>query len=137
MRITKAGTQPSQPAPVEYFTGTVRVDPVFATDAPARGKGANVTFEPGARTHWHRHPLGQTLIVIQGKGLVQSWGGPVETVTAGDCIWFAPDEKHWHGAAPDTAMSHLAIAEALDGSSVEWLEPVGDDIYFAKKEKII
>lgn len=129
MRITKSGTQPSQAAPKDYFTGLVRVDPVFLTDDPARVRGSNVTFEAGARTNWHEHPLGQTLVILHGRGLVQRWGGPVEVVTAGDSVWFPPNEKHWHGAAPDTAMMHLAIVETLDGKSVDWLEPVSDEQY--------
>ncbi|ABL71334.1 (R)-mandelonitrile lyase [Paracoccus denitrificans] len=129
MRIVKAGSQPSFIGPADHFTGRVRVDPVFSCEAPARAKGAKVTFEPGARTHWHTHPLGQTLIVTQGCGHVQCWGGPVETVTEGDCIWFPPGEKHWHGASATTAMTHLAVSEPLDGVSVAWMEPVGDDDY--------
>lgn len=129
MRITKAGTFPSQAAPATYFTGQVRVDPVFTTEDPARVRGSNVAFEPGARTHWHTHPLGQTLLILQGRGLVQAWGKPVQTVVAGDSVWFPAGEKHWHGAAPDAAMTHLAIAEALDGESVVWMESVGAKHY--------
>ncbi|WBU65166.1 (R)-mandelonitrile lyase [Paracoccus aerodenitrificans] len=130
MRITKNGSKPSASGPREYFTGSVRIDAPFATEAPARASGATVTFEPGARTAWHTHPLGQTLIVTFGKGRVQREGGPVEEIGPGDIVWFPPDEKHWHGAAPDCAMSHIAIAEA-DGSGnvVAWLEHVTDAEY--------
>lgn len=126
MQITRAGTTPSSRGPAEYFTGTVRLDAPFRTEAPARVGGATVTFEPGARTNWHTHPLGQTIIIISGVGRCQREGGPVEEIRPGDIVWFAPDEKHWHGAGTDTAMSHIAIAEALDGVTVTWLEPVAD-----------
>ena len=126
MQITRAGATPSASGPAEYFTGTVRIDAPFKGEAPARIGGATVTFEPGARTAWHTHPLGQTLIVLSGLGRCQRDGGPVEEIRPGDIVWFAPGEKHWHGAGPETAMSHIAIAEALDGVSVTWLEKVTD-----------
>src|SRR5512144_1298769 len=121
MDITRAGVQPSAKGPAEWFTGTVRIDPLFQAKAPARAAGASVTFEPGARTAWHTHPLGQTLIVVAGSGLAQRWGGPVERIR--------PGEKHWHGAAPATAMTHIAIQERLDGEVVEWMEKVSDEEY--------
>ena len=126
MQITRAGAPPSASGPAEYFTGTVRIDAPFKGEAPARIGGATVTFEPGARTAWHTHPLGQTLIVLSGLGRCQRDGAPVEEIRPGDIVWFAPGEKHWHGAGPETAMSHIAIAEALDGVSVTWLEKVTD-----------
>ncbi|MBQ0821731.1 cupin domain-containing protein [Microvirga sp. HBU67558] len=129
MDITRAGSQPSGKGPHEYFTGTVRIDPLFSPPDPARVAGALVTFEPGARTAWHTHPLGQTLIVMTGRGLVQREGGPVEEIRPGDVVWFPPGEKHWHGASPTTAMSHIAIQEKLDGSPVDWMEHVTDDQY--------
>ena len=129
MNIQRNGSQPSQQGPAGYFTGTVRVDPLFHTPAPARGFGANVTFEPGARTAWHSHPLGQTLIVTAGCGRAQRWGGPVEEIRPGDVVWIPPGEKHWHGASATTAMTHIAIVEELDGKSADWLEQVGDDQY--------
>jgi len=129
MTITRAGSQPSQKGPAEWFTGTVRIDPLFAAPAPARAAGAAVTFEPGARTAWHTHPLGQTLVVLSGLGLVQRQGGAIEEIRPGDVVWFAPGEKHWHGASPKTAMTHIAIQEALDGKAVEWLEHVTDEQY--------
>ncbi|MCF3934978.1 cupin domain-containing protein [Acuticoccus sp. M5D2P5] len=129
MKITRAGTQPSTPGPEDWFTGRVRIDPLFAAEAPARTSGAAVTFEPGARTAWHTHPIGQTLIVIQGKGRVQREDGPVEEIRPGDVVWFPAGEKHWHGAAPDVAMTHIAIQEAQDGSAVTWLEKVSDTDY--------
>jgi quercetin dioxygenase-like cupin family protein len=129
MRITHAGSKPSATPPAEYFTGTVRLDMAFSAEAPGRVSGATVTFEPGARTNWHTHPLGQTLFVTAGLGWAQREGGPVEEIRPGDIVWFAAGEKHWHGAAPDTAMTHLAIAESLDGSPVTWLEPVSDEQY--------
>ena len=131
MTITRAGSQPSQKGPAEWFTGTVRIDPLFTAPAPARVAGAAVTFEPGARTAWHTHPLGQTLIVVSGRGRVQREGRPVEEIRAGDVVWFAPNEKHWHGASPDTALTHIAIHEALDGKAVEWLEHVTGEQYAA------
>ena len=131
MEILRAGTQPSAPGPAAWFTGTVRVDPLFHPPAPARAFGACVTFEPGARTAWHVHPLGQTLIVTAGCGRVCRWGAPIEEIRPGDVVWIAPGEKHWHGAAPTTAMTHIAIQEALDGSAVEWQEHVSDEQYQA------
>ncbi|WP_104665719.1 (R)-mandelonitrile lyase [Ensifer adhaerens] len=129
MDIIQGGSRPSMRAPAEYFTGTVRQDPVIEAAAPARVRAVSVTFEPGARTAWHTHPLGQTLVVTAGRGLAQSWGGPVREIRVGDVVWFPPGEKHWHGAAPDTAMVHLAIQEALDGKAVDWLEHVSDEQY--------
>ena len=129
MKITRAGAQPSVKGPAEWFTGTVRIDPVFPVQAPARAAGNAVTFEPGARTAWHTHPLGQTLIVVFGRGLVQRDGGAIEDIRAGDVVWFEPNEKHWHGAAPDTAMQHIAVQESLDGIAVTWLEHVTDAQY--------
>ena len=129
MEIRRVGSVASAKVPEEYFTGTVRVDRLFEAPEPARVTGASVTFEPGARTAWHTHPLGQTLIVTFGCGRVQREGGPIEEIRAGDIIWFPPGEKHWHGAAPDTAMSHIAIAEARDGKVVDWMEKVSDEQY--------
>jgi quercetin dioxygenase-like cupin family protein len=129
MNITRAGSQPSSKGPVDWFTGTVRIDPLFTAPSPARAAGASVTFEPGARTAWHTHPLGQTLILLFGRGLAQREGGPVEDILPGDVVWFAPGEKHWHGASPTTAMTHIAIQEALDGKTVEWLAHVTDEQY--------
>ena len=129
--ITRSGSQPSGKGPAEYFTGTVRTDPLFQPPAPARARGVSVTFEPGARTAWHTHPLGQTLIVTAGCGLVQSWGGPIETIRPGDVVWIPPGQKHWHGATATTAMTHIAIVEQLDGKSVEWMEKVSDEQYQA------
>jgi quercetin dioxygenase-like cupin family protein len=131
MNITRAGSQPSSRGPADWFTGTVRIDPLFAANAPARAAGNTVTFEPGARTAWHTHPLGQTLIVLSGLGLAQREGGPVEEIHPGDVVWFAPGEKHWHGASPATAMTHIAIQEALDGKAVDWMEHVTDEQYTA------
>src|SRR5437762_13089085 len=124
MEIKRSGSQPSTKGSAEYFTGAVRVDPLFQARNPARAVGASVTFEPAARTAWHTHPLGQTLIVTSGSGLVQREGGPIEEIHPGDVVWFPPGEKHWHGAAPKTAMTHIAIQEALDGKVVEWMEKV-------------
>jgi len=129
MDIKRIGSQPSNKGPADWFTGTVRIDPLFQAPAPARVAGAAVTFEPGARTAWHTHPLGQTLIVTAGAGLVQREGGPVEEIHAGDVVWFPPNEKHWHGATPTTAMTHIALQEALDGKMVDWLEKVTDTQY--------
>src|SRR5579862_6935489 len=131
MEIKRSGSQPSDKGPAEWFTGNVRVDPLFDAHDPARTSGANVTFEPGARTAWHSHPLGQTLIVTAGCGRVQRWGGPIEEIRPGDVVVFAPDEKHWHGAAPTTAMTHIAIQEHLNGKPVEWMEKVSDEQYQA------
>jgi quercetin dioxygenase-like cupin family protein len=127
MEIKRNGSQPSRKGPSEYFTGAVRVDPLFDAPEPARVRGANVTFEPGARTAWHTHPLGQTLIVTAGCGLVQRWGGPTEEIHPGDVVWFEPGEKHWHGAAPTTAMTHIGIVEKLDSKSADWMEKVSDE----------
>ena len=129
MQITRAGATPSAQGPAEYFTGRVRLDAPFKTEAPARVGGATVTFEPGARTAWHTHPLGQTLIVLSGLGRCQREGGPVEEIRPGDIVWFEPGEKHWHGAAPDCAMTHIAIAEMQDGKAVNWMEKVTDEQY--------
>jgi quercetin dioxygenase-like cupin family protein len=118
--------------PAEYFTGTVRIDPLFQAPTPARALGVSVTFEPGARTAWHTHPLGQTLIVTAGCGLVQRWEGPIEETRPGDVIWFPPGNKHWHGAAATAAMTHIAIVEQLDGKTAEWLEKVSDEQYQAR-----
>lgn len=129
MDIARSGSQPSRDGDQRWFTGPVRIEPLFNPFDKARAQGARVTFEPGARTNWHTHPLGQILIVVTGLGRVQRWGGPVEEVHPGDVVWFAPGEKHWHGAAPAGAMVHLAIQEAEDGKVVEWLEPVTDEQY--------
>ena len=129
MDIKRNGSQPSAKGPADYFTGTVRIDAPFKGSEPARVGGAIVTFEPGARTAWHTHPLGQTLIVTSGRGRAQRQGGPIEEIGPGDIVWFEPGEKHWHGAAPTTAMTHIAISEALDGKVVEWLEKVSDEQY--------
>jgi len=131
MEIKRSGSQPSGKGPAEYFTGAVRVDPLFEAPAPARVFGASVTFEPGARTAWHTHPLGQTLIVTSGLGWVQRWDGPKEEIRPGHVIWFPPGEKHWHGAAATTAMTHIAIVEQLNGKSADWMEKVSDDQYRA------
>lgn len=129
MDIKRVGSQPSGNGPAEYFTGTVRIDPLFEPQAPARTFGASVTFEPGARTAWHTHPLGQTLIVTAGCGLAQRWGGPIEEINPGDVIWFPAGEKHWHGASATTAMTHIAIVERLDGKSADWMEKVSEEQY--------
>lgn len=129
MEIRKNGSQPSARGPANYFTGTVRIDAPFNATTPARVGGATVTFEPGSRTAWHTHPLGQTLLVVSGRGWAQREGGPVEPIQPGDIVWFPPGEKHWHGATATTAMTHIAIAEALDGKVVDWLEHVTDAQY--------
>jgi quercetin dioxygenase-like cupin family protein len=129
MEIKPVGSQPSGKGPEDWFTGTVRIDPLFDRSDPARVAGASVTFEPGARTAWHTHPLGQTLIVTAGFGHAQREGGPIEEIRPGDVVWFPPGEKHWHGASPTTAMTHIAIQEKLDGEAVEWLEQVSDAQY--------
>ena len=131
MEIKRSGSQPSIKGPTEWFTDTVRIDPLFQAKEPASAAGANVTFEPGARTAWHTHPLGQTLIVTAGCGRVQREGSPIEEIHPGDVIRFQPGEKHWHGAAPTTAMSHIAIQENLDGKMVDWMEKVSDEQYNA------
>jgi quercetin dioxygenase-like cupin family protein len=129
MDIKRSGSQPSSKGSEEYFTGVVRLDPLFEPPAPARVRGANVTFEPGARTAWHTHPLGQTLIVTAGCGRVQRWGGPIEVIRPGDVVWIPPGEKHWHGATPPTAMTLTAMQERLEGNAVVWLVPVSDEQY--------
>lgn len=131
LRITRAGTQASTKGPAEWFTGVVRVDPLFSATPPARTSGASVTFEPGARTAWHTHPLGQTLVVTAGVGRVQLWGGAVEEIRPGDVVQIPPGQKHWHGASPTTAMTHLALHEAQDGTVVQWMEKVSDAQYGA------
>ncbi len=132
MNITRVGTQPSGKGPADWFTGSVRVDPLFQAPDPAFVSGAHVTFEPGARTAWHTHPLGQTLLVTSGKGWVQRVGGPIEEIHPGDVVWFEPGEKHWHGATSTTGMTHIAIQERLDGKVVDWLEHVTDDEYLGR-----
>ena len=132
MDIKRCGSQPSTKGPADWFTGTVRIDPLYAASAPARAAGNAVTFEPGARTAWHTHPLGQTLIVTFGRGLVQREGGSVEEIRAGDVVSFEPGEKHWHGASSTNAMQHIAIQEALEGKAVEWMEHVSDEQYGAR-----
>jgi quercetin dioxygenase-like cupin family protein len=129
IEIKRNGSQPSGKGPADWFTGTVRIDPLFQPRDSARGAAASVTFEPGARTAWHTHPLGQTLIVTAGLGWVQREGGPVEEIRPGDVVWFPPGLKHWHGASSTTAMTHIAIQEQLNGKVVDWLEKVGDDQY--------
>jgi quercetin dioxygenase-like cupin family protein len=132
MEIKRAGSQPSGKGPAEWFTGSVRLDPLFGVNAPARAAAACVTFEPGARTAWHTHPLGQTLIVTFGCGRAQREGGPIEEIRPGDVVWFPPKERHWHGASPTTAMTHIAVQEALDGKAVDWMEKVSDAQYAGK-----
>ena len=129
MEIKRIGSQASIKGPAEWFTGTVRIDPLFQAPGPARVSEAHVTFEPGARTAWHTHPLGQTLIVTAGCGRAQRWGGPIEEIRPGDVVWFPPHEKHWHGASSTTALTHVAIQEMLDGKAVDWLEHVSDEQY--------
>lgn len=131
MELKRAGSQPSIPGPAEWFTGNVRIDPLSFPPAPARASVASVTFEPGARTVWHTHPLGQTLVVISGCGWTQCEGEPIVEIRAGDVIWCPPGHKHWHGASKTTAMTHIAVTEALDGKAVEWLEPVPEGVYSA------
>ena len=131
MEVVRAGSKPSAKGPEAWFTGTVRIDPLFNAFDATRAQGASVTFEPGARTAWHTHPLGQTLVVLYGCGRAQRWGGPIEEIRPGDVVWFAPDEKHWHGASPTTAMTHIAVQEPKDGKAVEWLEKVSDEQYGA------
>ena len=135
MDIKRSGTTPSGKGPSDWFTGTVRIDPLFQASAPARVVGASVTFEPGARTAWHTHPLGQTLIVTSGCGWVQREGGSVEEIRPGDVVWFPPGEKHWHGATATTAMTHIAIQEQLDGKAVDWLEQVSEAEYRGEQEE--
>jgi quercetin dioxygenase-like cupin family protein len=129
MDINRSGSRPSGKGPAEWFTGTVRIDPLFEAPEPARARAASVTFEPGARTAWHTHPLGQALIVTFGLGWVQRWGGAIEEIRPGDVIWFAASEKHWHGATPRTALTHIAIHEALNGKPVDWMEHVSEEQY--------
>jgi quercetin dioxygenase-like cupin family protein len=129
MEITRCGDKPTRRGPADWFTGTVWQDPIIEAPAPARIRANRVGFEPGARTAWHTHPLGQTLHVLMGCGRVQTWGGPVQEIRAGDTVWIPPDEKHWHGAGPNTRMVHIALQEALDGTAVEWLEHVSDEQY--------
>ncbi len=129
MDIKRSGSQPSTKGPAEYFTGTVRIDPMFQANDPARAVGASVTFEPGSRTAWHTHPLGQILIVTAGCGIVQHWDGPVEEIRPGDVVWIPPGEMHWHGATATTAMTHIAIQEQLDGKTADWMEKVSDEQY--------
>ncbi|WP_024553101.1 (R)-mandelonitrile lyase [Franconibacter helveticus 513] len=129
MKIIRSGSQPSAQGPEQWFTGRVRIDSPFQATEPARVGGATVTFEPGARTAWHTHPLGQTLIITQGRGWLQKWGEEIVEMNQGDIVWIPPEVKHWHGATPDTAMTHIAIAEAQDGSPVEWMEKVSDSQY--------
>lgn len=131
MEIKRSGSQPSGKGPAEYFTGAVRIDPLFDPPSPARVFGASVTFEPGARTAWHAHGLGQTLIVTAGCGRVQRWGSPIEEIRPGDVVWIPPGEKHWHGAAPTTAMTHIAIVEKTEENSTGWMEQVSDEQYLA------
>ncbi|BAQ47145.1 MULTISPECIES: cupin domain-containing protein [Methylobacterium] len=132
MEINRSGSRPSQAGSAEYFTGRVRIDPLMSPGEPARVAGAHVTFEPGARTAWHTHPLGQTLVVTAGLGWAQTEGGAIEEIRPGDVVWFKPGERHWHGASATTGMSHIAIQEKLDGSAVTWLEPVTDAEYGAR-----
>ena len=129
MKITRAGTQPSAKGPADWFTGVVRIDTPFQAASPARVGGATVTFEPGARTAWHTHPLGQTLFVTFGLGWIQREGGPIEEIRSGDIVYFEPGERHWHGASANTAMQHIAVAEALEGKAVDWMEKVTDEEY--------
>ena len=129
MKVTRSGTNASQPGPAEWFTGTVRIDPLCQAEAPGRVGSNHVTFEPGARTAWHTHPAGQTLVVTFGRGRVRREGGPIEEIGPGDVVWIPAGERHWHGASPNTAMSHIAIQEAVDGSAVTWMEHVTDDQY--------
>jgi quercetin dioxygenase-like cupin family protein len=131
MDIQRSGSKPSGKGPAEYFTGAVRIDPLFQAPDPARARGAIVTFEPGARTAWHTHPLGQTLIVTAGCGRVQAWGRQIEEIRPGDVVWIPPGEKHWHGATATTAMTHIAIQEQLDGKTADWMEKVSDEQYQA------
>ncbi len=135
MDIKKSGSHPSGKGQTGYFSGTVRIDPLFQAHDPARAVGASVTFEPGARTAWHAHPLGQTLIVTAGFGLARRWGGPIEEIRPGDVIWFPPGEKHWHGATATTAMTHIAIQEQFDGKTADWMEKVSDEQYRAVEKR--
>jgi quercetin dioxygenase-like cupin family protein len=132
MEIKRSGSHPSGNGPAEYFTGAVRLERLIEAPEPARVRGSHVTFQPSARTAWHTHPLGQTLIVISGLGRAQRWGGPIEEIRSGDVVWFAPGEKHWHGASPTTTMTHIAIQEALNGKHVDWMDKVSDEQYQAR-----
>jgi quercetin dioxygenase-like cupin family protein len=132
MEIKRNGSQPSSKGPAEWFTGTVRIDPLFQPTESTRANGSSVTFEPGARTAWHSHPLGQTLIVTAGCGRVQNWGGLIEEIRPGDVVWCLPGEKHWHGAAPATAMTHISIVEQAEGKAADWMEHVSDEQYRGK-----
>jgi quercetin dioxygenase-like cupin family protein len=136
VEIKRSTSQNSTSGPTDWFTGTVRINPLFEAPEPARVRGANVTFEPGARTAWHTHPLGQTLIVTAGLGWAQRDGGPIEEIRPGDVVWFAPNERHWHGATPTTSMAHIAIQEALDGKVVDWMEHVSDEDYLSGKQEL-
>jgi quercetin dioxygenase-like cupin family protein len=129
IKVTRAGSQPSRQGPAETFTGSVRIDPLFNANAPSRASGARVTFEAGARTAWHTHPLGQTLIVTAGSGWVRHWGGPIQDIREGDVVWIPPGQEHWHGATATTGMTHIAIQEHLNGKVVDWMEKVSDDQY--------
>ena len=129
MNITRSGSLPSTKGPADWFTGTVRIDPLFPAHEPARTAAASVTFEPGARTAWHTHPLGQSLIVTAGSGWAQQEGGPIEEIHPGDVVWFPPGVRHWHGATPTTSVTHIAIQEALDGKAVQWMEQVSPEQY--------
>ncbi len=135
MDIKRSGSQPSTKGSTEYFTGAVRIDPLFQANDPARAVGASVTFEPGSRTAWHSHPLGQFLIVIAGCGLAQRWDGAIEEIRPGDVVWFPPGEKHWHGATSSTAITHIAIQEQLDGKTVDWMEKVSEEHYQVSSSK--
>ena len=135
MELKKNGSQPSARGPAEYFTGTVRIDQLFKAPSPSRSSGAYVTFEPGARSNWHTHPLGQTLICTSGYGYVQSEGGPIRTIRPGDVVWCPPNEKHWHGASSTTAMTHIAIQEELNGKVVDWMEKVTDEQYNGPRDE--
>ena len=135
MELRKNGSQPSAKGPAEYFTGTVRIDQLFKAPAPSRSSGAYVTFEPGARSNWHTHPLGQTLICTSGYGYVQSEGGAIRTIRPGDVVWCPPNEKHWHGASSTTAMTHIAIQEELNGKVVDWMEKVTDEQYNGPRDE--
>jgi len=134
VQITRSGTRPSMQAPAEHFTGSVRIQPLFDPHDPSRTSGGSVTFQPGARSAWHTHPVGQTLIVTAGVGRIQRWGGPIENIRQGDVVWIPPGQKHWHGAAPSTAMTHIAIQESLGGRNVDWLEKVSDAMYASKPD---
>ena len=135
VEVTRGGSRPSQKGPAENFTGSVRIDPLFPAREPSRAAGAGVIFEPGARTAWHTHPAGQTLIVTAGSGLVQQWGGPVQEIRPGDVVWIPPSQKHWHGATPTTGMTHIAIQKHVNGKVVEWMEKVSDEQYLAKPSR--